>query len=462
MIDHAKTVTYGELETYCRAFAAYLQKQGLQPQHRVILYFDDCVEWPIAFLACVLAGLNPVCVNHNNSLERLAYLVDLVDAQAVITDRDLYLAGTIKIYQKNQIINTGADAKVDVHQYHDDEPCFWLLTSGTTGHPKAIVHRHKNLANYRDLTNSVWKLTDQSRVFSTAKLSFTYGLNVAISMGLPFGSTIHLMHGVPSPTRIFDLIDTHNITNLYTVPTVINSMLKHSKDRTLNVSLRDVVSAGESLPPTVSSRFRDTFGITIRNALGMSELTSMYLIQDFECYDHGSMGKPFPHIECKVLDDNGLPVSDDEVGELYVKSYCTASLYWKDWTYTRYTFLGEWLRTGDKVKRSPNGNFVYVSRANDQIKINGQFVSSVEVESCMLELEGVADCVVVFKTFDDALPEIHAFVVTDDNHVDRKTIMNFLSPRLPTHKIPKHYHFIDDIPRTLTSKKMRYELKNRL
>jgi acyl-coenzyme A synthetase/AMP-(fatty) acid ligase len=239
-------------------------------------------------------------------------------------------------------------------------------------------------------------------------------------------------------------------------------MIKHAGDNVLHSSIEQVVCGGEMLPPVVSKQFRDRFGLRIKNAYGMSELGALCIAQSMDDYVDGMIGRPFPGVECKVLDNHGNQVALGEVGELYVKSQHTASFYWKDWQYTNHTFVGDWLRTGDRVKIWPNQNLEYVSRADDQIKINGQFVSSIEIESKILEFPGITDCAVVFKTAENTLPDIHAFIVDENQCVNYEAIKNFLSNTMPTFKIPRYFHMVESIPKTLTNKKTRYVLKEKL
>lgn len=461
VIDGTRSLTYGELESHSRRVAAHLLSLGLRPQDRAIFCLDDCVEWEIAFLAALLIGVNPVCINHNNSKEQLRSLIDLTDAAAVIIDTIPDIDSDPVWLTKADIMTAIGQDPVIPYDYHDDEGCYWLVTSGTTGHPKAIVHRHKNLENYYALTKDVFCVSESSNIFATAKLSFGYGLSTSIVTALPAGATVFVMPGVPAPSRVFDAINEYDITHFYTVPTVINSMLKHNKNHAMP-SLRYVYSAGESLPPVISKDFQNTFNILARNTIGMSEVASMYCIQDFENYEHGTLGQPFPGVECKLVDENGHEVAEGQEGELYVKSYCKASHYWKDWQYTNYTFVGEWIRSGDKMRKTQLGNYVYVSRTSDQVKINGHFVSASEIESVLFEIPVVYDCAVVFLET-EKFPEIHAFLrLADDAQLDVKEIKTILGTKLPYFKIPEKFHLVQSIPKTLTNKTKRHVLKQDL
>lgn len=461
LIDAAQSLTYGQLMLHAYGFASYLVDMGLKPQSRIIFYLDDCVEWPVAFLASLLAGLNPVCVNHNNTKERLDYLIDLTDAAAVVSNDVLDIDSSVANLTKSQILTCVGHEPITAYEFHDDEPCFWLMTSGTTGHPKAIVHRHQNLSDYYQQTKSVYFTNSTSSVFATAKLSFGYGLNMSITVSLPVGATVYLMSGTPSPTRIFEVVNQHRITHFYTVPTIINSILKHNKNQKMP-SLTHVLSAGETLPPVLSKEFYNTFGVLARNTIGMSEVNAMYCIQDFDHYEHGTVGMPMPGVECRLVNEQGETVPDGEVGELYIKTYSKATQYWKDWKYTNYTFVGDWIRTGDKMKKTDAGNYVYVSRNDDLAKINGQFVSSIEIEEVLRQSAQVYDCAVVFVPT-DKFPEIHAFVMLNNvDSLDTKELQQVMATELPYYKIPSRFHVVESIPKTLTNKTKRTEMRNRL
>ena len=226
--------------------------------------------------------------------------------------------------------------------------------------------------------------------------------------------------------------------------------------------MKYVTSSGESLPAEIAKRFNDTFEIKIRNSFGTTEFSAMQFTPRFEDYEIGTIGKPLPGYSVKLLDENQNPVPDGTVGELWVQGDSIASCYWKQTQWSRYSFVGSWFRTGDMVVKLPSGNYQYVSRRDDYIKINGQWVAANEIESALLGISGIDDAAVIFEVSDMELPKIHAFVVTHNDSLNQQSLNHSLANILPRFKVPKHYHFIDSIPKTLTNKKTKYVLSNRL
>ena len=462
--DETRSLTFEQLENLTKAFGTQLKSHEFFPQSRVILYFDDCVELNVAFLALIAVGLNPVCVNHNHKFNDLTALVRLVDAQAIITDHDLALDMPITIINKSQILDQLSVSTFEFYQFHPDEPCFWYSTSGTTGRSKSVVHRHSNLTNHHGVARDIWHIDSASKILNASKLSFAYGIYTTFIMGLMQGATVHFISGIPSPSKIFDSVNRQKITHLFVVPSVVNALIKHAQKNNLEFdhSLEYVASSGESLPTDIAKRFNDTFQVQIRNSFGTTEFSAMQFTPRFEDYEIGTIGKPLPGYSVKLLDENQNPVPDGTVGELWIQGDSMASCYWKQTQWSHYSFVGQWFRTGDMIVKLPSGNYQYVSRRDDYIKIDGQWVAANEIESALLEISGIDDAAVVFEVSDKELPKIHAFVVTTDTSLDQQTLNHALTNVLPRFKIPKHYHFIDSIPKTLTNKKTKYVLSNSL
>jgi benzoate-CoA ligase len=458
LVDEEASLTYRDLANHIRSFGYHLQQSGVQPQNRVIISMEDCVAWPVAFLSILAVGGNPVLVGDDLPMSIVEKVCKIADAKFVIGKEIAYLTCFHK-----QTIQAGLEHQLtDFYQYHPDEICFWLLSSGTTGEPKCVVHRHSDLKTLLDVIAwPAYQIDKNSRILSTAKLSFTYGFNNSLTFGLGMGSTVYLINGVPAPTKVYQLVNEKQITHLFTVPTVINSMIKHGADQTLSTSVKVMVSSGEPLPASVATQFQQRHDITILDGLGMSECMYNYCTTTLENNEFGTIGRPVAGVECKVCDDFGNTTPVGMVGEMWVKHPCAALQYWKDWNNTKTTFIGEWIKTGDKVIQQPNGNYLYVSRKDDLIKINGQFVSPTEIENVVLALDWVVDCGVVADLGEKGLYEIHAFITTKRPATSQE-LKSALANTLPSYKVPKYVHFIDFIPKTVTGKKTRAVLRHKI
>jgi benzoate-CoA ligase len=458
LVDETKSLTYQDLTNYIYSFSYHLQQSGVHAQDRVIISMEDCVEWPVAFLSILAIGGNPVLVSADLPMSTIEKVCTIADAKFVIGKE----IPNIKCFPKETILHMLDYQLEHFYQYHPDEMCFWLLSSGTTGEPKCVVHRHRDLKTLLDIiANPAYCIDEHSRILSTAKLSFTYGFNNSLTFGLGKGATVYLINGAPAPSKIFAIINRHSITHFFTVPTVINSMIKHGQTQTLSESVKVMVSSGEPLPRSIAQAFEAQHSIKILDGLGMSECMYNYCTTTLDNNEFGTIGRPVVGVECEVRNDDGSLSADGDIGEMWVRHPCSALQYWKDWSKTKNTFIGEWIRTGDKVIKQLNGNYLYVARRDDLIKINGQYVSPIEIESVVLEIDWVLECGVVAKTNEQGLNEIHAFV-TASKSTTAGEIRQYLSNVLPSYKIPKHIHFLDILPKTVTYKKTRSKLRSML
>ena len=450
VVDDNRSLTYSQLDFFSKNFAGTLQNSGVRGQDRVIICMEDSVEWVIAFLAVISVGGNPVLVSYSLPEPTIRHVVELSDARYIIGRKYQKLTS----FSQSDVLNSCDEPICHFYQFHPDEICHWALTSGTTGDPKCIVHRHQDLECMAQLMGEPYHFGVDSRVLSSAKLSFLYGLTNSLILPLYHGSTAYLINGIPVPSVIYDRLKRFNITHFMSGPTVLNSMLKHGKNEILPASLDTIVSSGEPLPQSVASLFLERHGIALLDGLGMGECGYNYCVQTTENAEFGTIGSPVAGVECEVRDDSGGPTPDGEIGELWTRHPCMAIQYWKDWHKTKGTFFGEWIKTGDKVIKQPNGNFLYVSRADDLIKINGQYVSPIEIESILLENVYISDAVVVAKPNQMGMAEIHAFLTTTETVAPPDIRRNLLG-KLAPHKVPKHIHIVGELPKTATNKKMR-------
>jgi benzoate-CoA ligase len=345
-----------------------------------------------------------------------------------------------------------------------DDIAFWLYSSGSTGKPKGTVHTHANLYWTAELyAKPILGIAESDVVFSAAKLFFAYGLGNGLTFPLSVGATAILMAERPTADAIFARLVKHRPTVFYGVPTLYANMLvSPNLPARADVAIRICTSAGEALPREIGERFTAHFGCEILDGIGSTEMLHIFLSNRAGAVEYGTTGRPVPGYEVELRDDAGHAVPDGEVGDLFIKGPSAAVMYWNNREKSRATFLGEWIRSGDKYCRLPNGCYVYAGRSDDMLKVSGQYVSPVEVEMVLVQHDAVLEAAVVGVDH-GGLVKTRAFVVLKREFTPSEILADelkaFVKDRLAPHKYPRDIVFADDLPKTATGKIQRFKLR---
>ncbi len=486
-IDDAGSLTYGDLAQRVRRFAARLAEQGVRREERVFLCAHDTSDWPVAFLGCLYAGVVPVAVNTLLSDRDYAYMLDHSAARGVIVSEALlptiqsaigmaatkpaliivsrtsedFPGGGLRL---DELVADGSEMEEAALTQRDDI-AFWLYSSGSTGRPKGTVHTHGNLfATNATYGEHVLQLKEDDVTFSAPKLFFAYGLGNGLTFPLSAGATVVLMAERPTPEAVFKRWLEHKPTVYFGVPTLYAAMLAGQMPEKDAVSIKTCLSAGEALPKEIGERFDAHFGCPILDGIGSTEMLHIFLSNRKGQLRYGSSGKPVPGYELQLLSEEGNPVADGEVGDLYVKGDSSALMYWANRDKSRATFLGAWTKTGDKYVRDAEGWYTYSGRSDDMLKVSGQYVSPFEVESCLLEHEAVLEAAMIGIHDQNGLVKSKAFVVLkqgiEGSDALAVEIKRFVKERLAPHKYPRRIDFIAELPKTPTGKIQRFKLRD--
>ena len=244
-------------------------------------------------------------------------------------------------------------------------------------------------------------------------------------------------------------------------------MLAHtSPDREFDLSsIRCAVSAGEALPPALFHRFRERFGIEILDGIGSTEVLHIFISNQPGRARPGSSGVPVPGYEARLVDEDGRPVRQGELGDLIVRGDSTCAFYWNQHEQTKDTIAGHWIRTGDKYQQDEDGFFWFAGRSDDMLKVGGIWVSPAEVEHLLLEHPAVQACAVTGREDHDGLVKPVAHVVlrtgiTAGNELGGE-LQQFARQRLAEYKRPRWIEFVDALPVTATGKIQRFKLRAR-
>jgi acyl-coenzyme A synthetase/AMP-(fatty) acid ligase len=450
IIDDFRSITYEELNRYIKRFAQKLTDQKICPGNTVVITMPDCIEWCVAFLGCLHVGAIPVIISAQVHKSKLAQAIEVSRASMILTQN-----------QRNEIIlEQGAELEIE-YDFNDDDIAFWLTSSGTTGEQKYIVHKFKSLDNYYNLIKSTFKVDHHSVIFSSPRLSFGYGLGISIILGLGQHATIVLTNKILSHKLLSEKISTYRITHFFSTPVFLSPLIKHNKNYIDAIkSLEVITSAGEALSQTLKQRFKEIYDKDILNGYGLSEVLSYVCTQtlnDKQDKDYRNIGKVLPGITYEIRDPQGNLCARNIPGELYVKHPCMAVCYYNDIDKTKEIFQGDWVKTNDIVYLNDRDELIYISRKDNLIKINGQYVSIDEIESVIMLNEQIEECVVYTRQNSLNMLELEAKIVINST-ITAGSIRNFLKDKLEMHQIPKRILFVDYIPKTVTAKKIRKTL----
>jgi benzoate-CoA ligase len=488
-VDDSGTLSYGQLEDRVRRLAAGLRALGLKREERVLLLMHDGLDWPVAFLGALYAGIVPVAVNTLLTADDYAYMLEHSRAQAVLVSGALLPAVTAAMVKSDHevgkvIVSRPAaplhpsevdfDAFVQAHAPAPrpaptgaDDPGFWLYSSGSTGRPKGTVHSHANPYWTSELYGvGVLGLTEADVCFSAAKLFFAYGLGNGLTFPMSVGATTLLMGERPTPDATFRRwrgeVGGLKPTVFYGAPTGFAGMLASpglpGRDE---VSLRLVSSAGEALPAELGERFKRHFGVDIVDGIGSTEMLHIFISNLPDRVRYGSTGWVVPGYEVELRGDDGQPVPDGEIGDLYIHGPSAAMMYWGNRTKTRETFQGGWTKSGDKYVRNDDGSYTYSGRSDDMLKVSGIYVSPFEVEATLVQHASVLEAAVIGVPDAEGLTKTKAFVVLKAGaEATADELKAFVKDKLAPYKYPRQIEFVAELPKTATGKIQRFKLRD--
>jgi len=470
-----RSLTYAELAAGVDAFAADLARRGLDAEDRVLLALPDAPAFATAFWAAVKLGAVAVPVNTlmaageyefllRDSRARIAVVAeDVAPRVAAARGRGPWLRDVVVAGDE---LGGAPGARVAAAPTTREDAMYWGYTSGSTGAPKAAVHSHKDFVAAAELVGrGVFGLGAEDRAFSASKMSFAFGLGNTLYFPALAGGSSVLVPERLTPERAFEVIAAERPTVFFAVPTLYARMLEveDARERFDLASLRFCVSSGEALPPALFDRWGERFGLELVDVVGSTEALHDFLANRPGAARRGSAGQLVPGFDARLVDDAGRPVPPGVVGHLLIRGETTAPYYWNRLERTRRTMLGEWLRTGDMFARDADGFFAFAGRADDMLKVGGQWVSPTELEAHLGEHPAVLEAAVVGRPDADGLVRAHAAVVlragTAGGAALAEELRRFLAARLPGYKVPRAVEIVAELPKTATGKIQRFRLR---
>ncbi len=499
--------TYAQvLENVCKA-ANLLERMGLEREQRVLLILSDHPEFVWFWFAAVRMGAVVSAVNPECKAEELDYYLEYTRSRIVVAEERLSGA-TLDLgkarWLKGAILCRGEPAPAPkaraarwegeggalrarlspprtvrweseapglsaLHEPADtlaEDVGVMLYTSGSTGFPKAVVHRHVDfLYNTHTYGLPVLGVRPDDVTVGVPKLFFGYALGTNLLFPFRVGATVALFAEKSSPERVLEEISRRQATILCSVPTMLNGMIHlDCEDGRFDWSkLRITTSAGEALPAELHARYAEKFGHEVLDGIGSAELFHVYVSNRPSDVKAGSLGKVVEGYDAKICDDEGRELPDGELGSLWIRGTSMGLGYFMRTQASREAFRGEWFVSADKFRRDPDGWFWYGGRTDDLLKVGGRFLAPIEVENVLLGHPSVLEVAVVGFLDEEGLEKPRAFVVPRDGHAPgdelAKALQALAKEKLQPWKYPRQVVFRDSLPKSDRGKILKSALR---
>ncbi|MGE0456295.1 MAG: benzoate-CoA ligase family protein [Vicinamibacteria bacterium] len=474
--------TYAEVQARANRFGNVLRRAGIDVEDRVLLVLPDRPEFAFAWfgaakVGAVIAMVNPLLPAEdylhyfNYSRARVAVVHESVlprlELPAYPHLRKLIVVGEAGPHASFDELCAGVSERLTNADTHRDDPAIWLFTSGSTGKPKAAVHLQQDLPwNTERYAKQVLGILESDLTASVPKLFFGYATGTNLLFPFSVGAAAVLFDERSEPGTLFDVIEKHRPTVLTSVPTMIGAMLQQVQApgarRPDLSSLRLVLSAGEALPPELHRRWMETFGVEILDGIGSAEMFHIYISNYPGDVKPGSLGRLVPGYDARLVGPDGTDAPEGEPGTLWIRGESAAILYWQDHEKSKQVLRGDWVVTGDHMRRDVAGYFWYEGRSDDMLKVGGIFVSPLEVENCLLQHPLVAECAVIGYKDAGGLIKPKAIVVPREGKGDAALALDLqehVKARLAAYKYPRVVEFAAALPKNDRGKIDRRNLR---
>jgi acetyl-CoA synthetase/medium-chain acyl-CoA synthetase len=489
-----RQVTWRQIAQRSSQLAGGLRDLGLERGERVLIILPRLVEWWEALLGALKAGLvaipgTPLLTPHD-----IAYRVGAADVSAVIADSDgaakvQHAANELPTLQHRivvaesapagwqtfeQVLGRGSAAAKPVDTPADD-PALCFFTSGTTGMPKMVLHTHASYGLGHTVTGRLWldlqpgdlhwNLSDTG--WAKAAWSSLFGPWLA-------GATLFVHHqpGKFDPADVLKHLATRPITSFCAAPTIYRLLVQQDLRGFRPAKLRSCVAAGEPLNPTVIDAWRQATGLTIRDGYGQTE--TVLLCGNFPGVPVklGSMGLPTPGFDLAVIDDEGRRLPPGGEGAIAVATAPERPLplfreYWRNPEANAESFRDPWYVTGDRGYVDEDGYFWFVGRADDVITSSAYRIGPFEVESALMSHPSVAEAAVIGKPDPVRGEIVKAFVVLKPGgelgpgDALIAQLQEHVKQTTAPYKYPREIEFVAELPKTVSGKVRRNELRRR-
>lgn len=501
-------LTFKKLQEYSTHFAAYLHSRGLEPGDKIALMMPNCLQYPIAIIGALKAGLIVVNTNPLYTPREMLYQFDDSEVKAIVILENFahnleqiikntnikvtivtslgellggikgtvvnfvvkYVKRMVPKYQLQNVVNfqeclyQGQKFTIKPFDNRPNDVIIHQYTGGTTGVSKGAMLTNRNLiANMMQM--KAW-LEPSLRYGEEIALSplpmyhiFAFTVNCLALIGL--GAKIVLVTNAKDISSVIKEFKKQKITLFTGLNTLFNALMNHSDFKNADFSeLRVTVSGGMALQKAIADRWESITGCRISEGYGMTESSPVLTVNILGKEARiGYIGLPVPSTDVKIVDDKGDEVPIGEAGELIAKGPQIMKGYYRKPEETAKTIKDGWLYTGDIGVMEADGYFKIVDRKKDMILVSGFNVYPNEIEDVLVTHPKVLEVAAIGVADEKSGECVKVFIVKRDNSLNEDEVMDFARENLTGYKCPKYIEFRKELPKTNVGKVLRKELR---
>ncbi|RTL18352.1 MAG: AMP-binding protein [Rhodocyclaceae bacterium] len=505
-------LTYAQLKSRVDALACGLMRLGLAPGERIGIWSQNNVEWALTQFASAKAGLVLVNINPAYRRSELEYALNKVGCRALVlspafkTSNYLEMIADLapelghcepgllrshRLPALEMVIRMGADKSPGMLSFDDllrapsreeltalavlseklqfDDPINIQFTSGTTGHPKGATLSHHNILNNGFFVGEAIKLVPGDRLCIPVPLYHCFGMVMGNLGCLTHGATMVYPAEAFEPLAVLETVAQEKCTGLYGVPTMFIAALDHPCFADFDLSsLRTGIMAGSPCPIEVMKRVIGKMNMAeVTIAYGMTE-TSPVSFQSGtdDPIDRrvSTVGRVQPHLEVKIVDNEGRIVPRGQSGELCTRGYSVMLGYWDDEAKTKEAIdAGGWMHTGDLAVIDDEGFCNIVGRIKDMVIRGGENIYPREIEEFLYAHPKVLDVQVVGIPDQRFGEELCAWIILrEGERLSEDEVREYCKGQIAHYKIPRYIRFVDSFPMTVTGKIQKFLIRQRM
>ena len=477
-------LTFGDFSRLSNRFANVLKEMGIERGDRVIVLMGKVPEWHVVLTALLKVGAIAIPSAGQLRASDLEFRADHSGAVALISGPEgveeadamrqevpnlqhfVVLGGDRKGWESYEKLTEDASSDFTAEDTTSDEGAFLLYTSGTTKHPKGALHTH-GYTHAKRMQARYWlDLQEGDLLWCTAATGWAKNIWNVFLGPWSLGNEIFVHEGAFDPAERLDLIGRYGITVLCQAPTEYRVLANAPELESANLSsIRHALSAGEPLNAPVIERWRELHGITIYDGYGQTENT--LLVANFPGVEvrPGSMGKPSPGCDVRIIDEDGNDLPPGEAGDIALSGDNPALMkgYWEQPEETEDVFRNGYYLTEDRGSRDEDGYIWFEGRSDDVILSAGYRIGPFEVEDALIGHPAVAESAVVGAPDEERGNIVKAYVVLTPDYEPSEELIEEIQEHSKNvtapYKYPREIEFIEALPKTASGKIRRVELR---